>query len=219
MNLLTVSDVESSLIYSPNIKKRFHDIDLAISCGDLSYYYLEYIISALDIPLYYVRGNHAKEIEYGHAGIRKSPWGAINLHKKVLRDKNSGLLLSGIQGCIRYNLGKYQYTQREMWLLVMKLVPGLLRNKMRYGRYLDIFVSHASPWGIHDESDRAHQGVKAFLWLVKAFQPRYHLHGHIHVYWPGTVVQTTLGKTTVLNTYGYRKLTFPLPTGSQTTLQ
>jgi predicted phosphodiesterase len=64
MKLLTVSDKEVSRIYSPQIKRRFSDVDLTISSGDLSYYYLEYIISTLDIPLYYVRGNHAKAIEY-----------------------------------------------------------------------------------------------------------------------------------------------------------
>jgi Icc-related predicted phosphoesterase len=208
MNILTVSDVESSLIYSPNIKNRFKEIDLAISSGDLSYFYLEYIISALDVPLYYVRGNHAKEIEYGHAGTRESPWGAVNLHRKVVRDRRSGLLLAGIQGCLRYNEGPYQYTQNEMWLLVMSLVPGLLRNKLRYGRYLDIFVTHAPPWGIHDAKDRAHQGVKAFLWLVKIFQPRYHLHGHVHIYNPYTISKTALGKTWIYNTYGFRKFPF-----------
>lgn len=214
MKLLTVSDIESSLIYSANIAKRFHDVDLAISCGDLSYFYLEYIISTLDIPLFYVRGNHANKIEHGYGGTRKSPWGGINLHKKVIRDKHSGLLLAGIEGCIRYNDGDFQYSQNEMWLKVMKLVPGLLMNKIRYGRFVDIFVSHASPWGIHDDTDRAHNGVKAFLWLVKVFQPMYHLHGHIHIYWPGVISETKLGKTIIYNTYGYRKLTFDFPPGS-----
>lgn len=207
MNLLTVSDVESSIIYSSNIKQRFHDVNLAISCGDLSYYYLEYIVSSLDVPLYYVRGNHAKEIEHGHVGERKSPWGAVNLHRKIIRDKKSGLLLAGIEGCLRYNNKKYQYTQLEMWLLVMSLVPALLYNKLRFGRYLDIFVSHAPPWGIHDDKDRAHQGIKAFLWLIKVFQPSYHLHGHVHVYWPGKKSETALGNTMIYNTYGFRRLT------------
>lgn len=209
MNILTVSDVENSLIYSPFIRDRFHDIDLAISCGDLSYFYLEYIISSLDIPLYYVRGNHARDTEYGHTCTRTSPWGAVNLHRKVVHDKSSGLLLAGIQGCLRYNQGSYQYSQMEMWLLVMLLVPALLLNKIRYGRYLDIFVSHAPPWGIHDDTDLAHQGIKAFLWLVKVFQPTYHLHGHVHIYHPGTTYKTALGKTLIYNTYSFRRLAIP----------
>jgi len=122
MNLLTVSDKESSLLYSPNIKLHFSDVDMAISCGDLSYFYLEYIVSSLDIPMYFVRGNHAKEIEYGVAGEREAPWGAINLHKKVKRDPDSGLILAGIEGSLRYRPGKYQYSQFHMWLMVLQMV-------------------------------------------------------------------------------------------------
>lgn len=206
MNLLTVSDKECSIIYCTRIKKYFGDIDLAVSCGDLSYYYLEYIVSSLNVPLYYVRGNHVNKIEYGCAGPRENPWGAINLHKKSLRDPLSGLLFAGIEGSLRYNFGDYQYTQSQMWSMVMTLVPSLIFNKMRYGRYLDIFVSHAPPWGIHDQKDRAHQGIKAFTWLIKSFQPTYHLHGHVHVYRPDQTVETQLGNTLILNTYGYRKL-------------
>ncbi len=207
MNLLIVSDKDCPFVYSSNIKNRFDDIDLAISCGDLSYFYLEYIISTLDIPLYYVRGNHDKKIEYGHGGTRSSPWGAIDLHKKVIREKKSGLLIAGIEGSLRYNRGDYQYSQSEMWMFVTQLIPKLLLNKAQFGRYLDIFVTHAPAWGIHDKIDRPHQGIKAFLWLVNNFQPTYHLHGHVHVYKPNTITETTVGKTTICNTFGHRKLT------------
>jgi Icc-related predicted phosphoesterase len=209
MKLLTVSDKEISLVYSAQIKQRFNDVDLALSAGDLSYYYLEYIISSLDIPLYFVRGNHAKNIEYGVAGPRKAPWGAVDLHRKVVRDLKTGLLLAGIEGSLRYNKGDHQYTQSEMWSMVLSLVPKLIWNKVRYGRFLDVFVSHAPPWGIHDEEDRAHQGVKAFNWLIKTFQPIFHIHGHVHIYRPGVITETLVGRTLVLNTYGYRKLTLP----------
>ncbi len=216
MKLLTVSDKEISLIYSAQIRERFNDVDLAISAGDLSYYYLEYIISSLDIPLYFVRGNHAKDVEFGVAGPRKAPWGAVDLHRKVVRDPKTGLLLAGIEGSLRYNKGDYQYTQSEMWSMVLSLVPKLIWNKIRYGRFLDVFVTHAPPWGIHDEEDRAHQGVKAFNWLIKTFQPTLHIHGHVHIYHPGVITETLVGRTLVLNTYGYRKLTLPGQTKLQT---
>lgn len=216
MKLLTVSDKEVSLIYSPQIRQRFEDVDLAVSCGDLSYYYLEYIVSSLDIPLYYVRGNHAKAIEYGCAGPREAPWGAVDLHRKVVYDSKSGLLMAGIEGSLRYNKGPHQYTQPEMWSMVLQLVPALLWNKLRYGRYLDVFVTHAPPWGIHDQNDRAHQGVKAFNWLIKTFQPTLHIHGHIHVYTPMVTTETMVGNTMVLNTFGYRKLNLPGKTELQT---
>jgi predicted phosphodiesterase len=63
MKILSLSDVEISYIYSPVVKERFNSIDLVISCGDLRYSYLEYIISMLNKPLYYVTGNHANSVE------------------------------------------------------------------------------------------------------------------------------------------------------------
>ena len=211
MNLLTVSDKECVQIYSPLIKTRFADIDIAVSCGDLPYFYLEYIISSLDIPLYFIRGNHAKAIEYGCTDTRTSPWGAIDLHKRTLRDRKTGLLLAGIEGCLNYNFGDHQYTQAQFWRMAFRLTPGLIQNKIRFGHFLDIFITHAPPRGIHDQKDRPHQGIKAFNWLIKTFEPRYHFHGHIHVYRPGAITETILGKTQVINTYGYRKIAFETP--------
>ena len=214
MKILSVSDVELGFIYSPLIIDRFKDVDLVISCGDLPYYYLEYIISLLNVPLYYVRGNHASPIESGSGGDRSSPWGAIDLHQKVRRAAN-GLLLAGIEGSVRYNLGPYQYSQGEMWWMVWKLVPGLFLNKLRFGRYLDIFVSHAPPWQIHDKTDLPHQGIKAFRWLIDVFQPAYHLHGHIHVYRQDEVTESLEKNTWVVNTYGYRVLVLDMDTIAQ----
>ena len=62
MKILAVSDTEVPILYSPSIVQRFRDVDVIISCGDLPYYYLEYMISMLDVPLYYVRGNHASQV-------------------------------------------------------------------------------------------------------------------------------------------------------------
>jgi Icc-related predicted phosphoesterase len=205
VKILAVSDVELGFIYSPHLQERFKHIDLAIGCGDLPYYYLEYIISSLDIPLYFVRGNHAAKVEVGVHGDRTSPWGAIDLHRRVIRDP-SGLLLAGIEGSLRYNYGSHQYSQVEMWNMVFGLVPALYLNKMRFGRYLDIFVSHAPPWKIHDKEDLPHRGIKAFNWLIKVFQPAFSLHGHVHVYRSDTITETSVGATKVINTYGYREL-------------
>ncbi len=205
MKILAVSDVELGLIYSPQISYRFQDINLAIGCGDLPYSYLEFIISSLDIPLYFVRGNHSHNVEAGVQGDRTHPWGAVDLHRRVIQDP-SGLLLAGIEGSLRYNYGEHQYTQAEMWAMVFSLVPALFANHVRFGRYLDVFVTHASPWKIHDLEDLPHRGIKAFNWLIEVFQPTYHLHGHIHVYRSDTITETMVGKTRVINAYGYREL-------------
>ncbi|HEX2981258.1 MAG TPA: hypothetical protein VHO48_13395, partial [Anaerolineaceae bacterium] len=119
MKILSISDTEVSFIYSPHVAERYPDVDLVLSCGDLSYFYLEYIISTLNVPLYYVRGNHAKSIEIGTMGERTEPWGGIDLHRRTVNDR--GLLLAGLQGSLRYNQGPYQYTQEEKWSLVHSL--------------------------------------------------------------------------------------------------
>jgi uncharacterized protein len=88
------------------------------------------------------------------------------------------------------------------------MIPRLLFNKLFYGRYLDIFVTHAPPWKIHDKDDLPHQGVKAFRWLIEVFKPAYHLHGHIHIYQQYDVTETLHCSTQVINTYGFKKLSF-----------
>lgn len=202
MKILSVSDIIVSFIYSPQILERFKDIDLVISCGDLPSYYLEYITSMLNVPSFYVKGNHTSLAD---------EWMPNNLHRRSVRYKQ--LIMAGVEGCLQYNRGPLQYTEGEMWNHVFSLTPSLFMNKLVYGRYLDIFVTHASPSGIHDQPDRPHQGIKAFRWLIKVFKPQYHFHGHIHVYHPKTVIKTYYESTQVINTYGFQETIVEIKTG------
>jgi hypothetical protein len=165
MKLLALSDVEYSFIYNPVAALRFQDVDMIIGCSDISYIDIEYLANLLGVPAYFVCENHAQPLEKKLGVQRDSPWGATDLHRKTIRD-SSGLLLAGIEGSIRYNRGNYQYSQGEMWGMVFGLVPRLFINKSRYGRFLDVFVTHAPPWEIHAGPDHAHQGIKAFRWLI-----------------------------------------------------
>jgi Icc-related predicted phosphoesterase len=203
MKILSISDVSLPIIYSPQIRQRFPDVDLVIACGDLPYYYTEYVISALDKPLFYVRGNHDKPLEVSQEGDRGGPAGGTDLHRRLVY--HEGVLMAGIEGCLRYRDGPYQYSQTEMWWMVFTLIPGLYWNRLRRGRFLDIFVTHASPHGVHDKPDLPHQGIKAFRWFDCVFRPAIHLHGHIHIYNPETETETLLGETRVINTFGYRE--------------
>lgn len=203
MKILSISDTVVPSIYSPLVSEKFADVDCVVSCGDLPYYYQEYIISSLNVPLYFVHGNHDPKVEFGECEERSYPHGGVDLHSRVVRWKN--LLLAGVQGSILYNRsGIYQHSQTQMWGYTLRLIPDLFWNRMVYGRYLDLFVSHAPAWGIHDGPDYPHIGIKAFRWLIQTFKPQYHLHGHIHVYNPATVTETKLGETKILNTYGYK---------------
>jgi Icc-related predicted phosphoesterase len=83
---------------------------------------------------------------------------------------------------MRYNDGYNQYTEFGMLIRCIKLIPSLLFNKLFYGRFLDILLTHAPPRGIHDKPDRCHLGFKVFLWFMDVFKPKYLIHGHIHLY-------------------------------------
>lgn len=203
MKILSISDQIDPLVYSNSLKIRHGEIEFVISCGDLSYMYLEYIISVLNRPLYFVHGNHDPLQEFNMGEPRSYPLGADNLHRKNIR--KHGLLLAGIEGSICYNRKTpYQYTQQMMWNHVLHLVPGLIYNKLTHGRFLDIFVTHAPPKGIHEGADWTHQGINAFRWLINTFQPAYHFHGHIHTYHPDAVKESRVGGTQVINTYRSR---------------
>jgi len=207
IKILSVSDVVVPFIYSAQVRSRFRDVQYVISCGDLPYYYQEFIMSMLDVPLFFVRGNHDKVEEHGQAGIRKAPDGGINLHNQVVNF--DGILLAGVEGSLRYREGDFQYSQTEMWLNVVLMVPTLLRNRALHGRYLDIFVTHAPATGVHDRDDLPHRGIEAFRWLVNVFQPVCHFHGHVHVYRPDEITETLIGRTRVINTYGFRETQIP----------
>ena len=210
MNILAVSDVELGIIYNPTIANRFKHVDVVVSAGDLPYFYLEFIVSTLDKPLYYVLGNHANRREIGIGTERDAPQGAINLHRCSRRDA-SGLLLAGLEGSLKYNNGPCQYTQSDYWQMAWLLAPQLLLNRIQYGRYLDVFVTHAAPAGIHDMDDLPHRGIRAFNWIIRVFQPAFLIHGHIHLYRNDVAWYTQVGPTTVLNAYGYREFAYEIP--------
>ena len=209
MRILTVSDKVEPVLYGPYIRERVGQIDLILACGDLPYYYLEYIVSLLDRPLYYVHGNHDKAILRatdlnpmpGAAGLG---WG-VNLHTHTAC--HQGLLLAGFEGCRVYNPGAlYQYSESQVQGQTLALGLRLLANRLRYGRYLDILITHAPPRGIHDRSTQTHTGIDAFLWLMDVFQPRYLLHGHTHRYRQDAPAVTRYKETEVINVYPYRVL-------------
>jgi Icc-related predicted phosphoesterase len=119
--------------------------------------------------------------------------------------EEQGLILAGLGGSVRYRPdGDHQYTQAEMRRRTLALMPRLWINRIRYGRALDLFITHSPPKGIHDGVDPAHVGFAAFNRFIERFQPRYLLHGHSHVWRRDTIVTTQVGATTVVNVCPYR---------------
>lgn len=206
MRVLAVSDKVEPSLYNGAIRQRVGDVDLILGCGDLPFYYLEFIVSMLDRPCYFVLGNHGREVEYTTDRWMevRGPGGATNLHGRTVNEQ--GLLLAGLEGSMRYNSAGYQYSERGMRAQIGRLIPGLLHNRLRYGRWLDVLVAHSPPRGIHDQPDLPHTGFRVFLKLMQRFKPRYLLHGHIHLYRSDTITQTQYLDTQVINVYPFRLL-------------
>ncbi len=211
MVFLTVSDEVVPAIYSLNIKDRFRNIDAIFGCGDLPAYYLEFIVTMLARPCFYVEGNH-NDVEYTDAGeVLHEPRGCVRVEGRSTL--HNGLIVAGLGGSLRYNQDSgAQYTDTQMLARVWALAPRLLLNRLRYGRYLDVMLTHAPPLEIHNGPDWPHRGFDAFLRLMDWFAPRYLIHGHIHrSYGFSAVTETRYKQTMVLNTAGYRLLTIDAP--------
>ncbi len=206
MRVLSVSDEIVPVIYSLSLAERFRDVECVLGCGDLPYYYLEYIITHLPVPCFYVFGNH-DTIEYRDTEMPiMAPQGCTSLEGRCVQHK--GLIFAGLGGSIRYNQSAgHQYEEWQMALRFWRLTPQLLFNRLRYGRAVDVFLTHAPPLGIHDGPDQPHRGFRIFLKLMQLFQPRYLIHGHIHRSYDTKRERTSCyGATQVINTAGYRLL-------------
>ena len=213
LKILCISDQIDPLVYSSNIKERFSDVDLVLSAGDLPLDYLDFIVSSLNKPVFFVFGNHhTNELRF-YRKTYNTPvdiiqlnsfeygCGAIHLGTKV--KKEGDFILAGFGGSMRYNNGENQFTDFQMFIEAARLIPHLFWNRIIYGRFLDILLTHAPPKGIHDKNDKCHWGFKAYLWFMKVFKPKYLVHGHIHLYDLSEVRCTKWKNTTVINAYSH----------------
>ena len=191
MKILVVADEESPYLWDFYKPDRLKDVDLILGCGDLNQQYLEFLVTMTNVPLLYVPGNHDK----GY--INYPPEGCECIDDRLVLCK--GLRILGLGGCIRYNLGVYQYTDSEMRRRVHKLTPKI---KMAGG--VDIIVTHAPPRGYGDQEDNAHHGFEAFLPLMDKYRPQYLFHGHVHPQYGFQIPRYVMyGSTTVYNSVGW----------------
>lgn len=214
MKILCISDNEDPLLYNNSVGERFQDIDVILSAGDLDSTYYDFLVSRLNVPLFFVFGNHNLN---GISEYRKEYAAMSFVHKhKDSIDRFSGmiytggscrrheaLLIAGLGGSRRYNNGWNQFTEFSMALYALRLLPGLLYNRLRYGRFLDVLLTHAAPWGIHDRDDTCHRGFRFFLFFMRIFKPDYLVHGHVHLYDPKQTRVSRYADTTVVNAYNH----------------
>ncbi len=228
MKFLCVSDQIDPLVYSSSVKERYGDVDAVFCAGDLSMEYVDFIVDSLGKPTFFVFGNHdLKEYKYyrrrsifdnqmqnfSESEMMNHSHGADYASNRVIRcrtlnfcaegRKKSPLLVCGVSGSLKYNNGQAQFTENQMKWQLFGLIPGLVWNKIRYGRFCDVFLTHASPRHIHDKEDPCHKGFDCFNWFIKKFSPGLMVHGHIHLYDLQAKRVTVLEKTTVINAYNH----------------
>lgn len=199
MQILALSDRIVPYLHGPNIVQRFGDVDLIVGCGDLPAYYLEYIVTQLNVPLVYVPGNH--DPDQFHVP------GGVNIDGRLINLNDCFIL--GLGGSRRYKKeGRHQYSEFEMRSRIIRLVPRLLYNRIRHRRAVDVLVTHAPPRGIHDANDQAHVGFTAFLELIHIFRPALMLHGHTHQLRNIEVTETEYKGCLITNVFPYRSVNF-----------
>ena len=184
--------------------------DVVLSCGDLPFDYLEYIVSRVNVPLLYVPGNHDPELRAGDDTFTPlqaeppspGPQGCLNVDGRIVEE--AGLRIAGLGGSIRYRPGPNQYTQGQMrWRALRIEMLARLRRGHREGR-LDVLLTHAPPDGFSGkEDDLAHRGFSAFNRLIKNLTPKLHFHGHVHPYGVPQPVHR-LGVTQIVNAVPHR---------------
>lgn len=202
--ILAVTDEADPRIYSETLRERMGHVAFVISCGDLPVSYLEFITDSLNRPLYYVHGNHENRCGEGRTCV---PGGAIDISGKVITDPGTGLILAGIPGCLRYEDDQVgHYAEWQVGLMAHKMSPRLHVNRARQGRALDLLVSHAPPRDVNDRTDPAHRGFETLRGFLTKWSPRYHMHGHIHLYDRSQPHQQRFHDTDVINVYPYRLL-------------
>lgn len=206
VNILCISDEVDPLVYSPNVKKHFGDVDLVLSAGDLGTRYYEFIISSLNKPLLFVNGNHKgwhpedAQKEQPLKPIVPDYCGEF-IDGRVVYLRNLNLIVAGLGGSMEYNGGPDQYSETFQRLRMLRLFPALLWHRIFHGRWCDILLTHAAPRGVGDGQDRCHTGFTCFNTFIRRYRPRLMLHGHVHVFDLNERPVSRVGDTTVVNVF------------------
>ena len=189
MKLPLLSDKESEYLWDYYRPGRLKDIDLILSCGDLSSKYLSFLVTMAGRPLLYVHGNHDKTYD------QHPPEGCDCVEDRLVTV--GGLRILGLGGSILYSGGPHQYTERQMARRVRRL-----RYRLWRAGGVDIVLTHSPMLGYGDGEDYAHQGFESLLALVDKYHPQYLIHGHVHANY-GCHLPRVLqrGETTIINAY------------------
>lgn len=191
MKILTISDQEEKYLWDYYKPGHLDGIDLMLSAGDLDPRYLRFLVTMAKCPLLYVHGNHDKCYEV------ITPDGCDCVEDQIFVYR--GVRILGLGGSIRYSLGDHQYTQREMEIRCWKAGWKIAKHKG-----IDILLTHSPAYGLgDDQSSLCHTGFKAFVDLLDQYQPKYMVHGHVHLNYGYRIPRwREYGETKILNACG-----------------
>lgn len=211
MRILVLSDVVSPVVYSRNFPGNLPPFDVVLAAGDLPGYLLEFVATKTTVRPIYVLGNHGNGyVRPADGSEARLPGGCVNAHGRVV--EVGGLLVAGVEGCMRYRPGPQQYSEVEMRLFTARLAPRLLFNRWRRGRAVDVLLTHAPPLGPHAGDDFPHRGVKAFNRFHRTWRPRLHVHGHVHLSGANAPREyVTEEGVRVVNAYDFALIDLPAP--------
>ena len=75
---------------------------------------------------------------------------------------------------------------------------------------IDLLLTHSPAAGLNDGDDRAHKGFACFNDLLEEYQPKWFVHGHVHLSYNANLPRVcTHGQTTVIN--ATERYTFEIP--------
>ena len=121
MKILLLADRAEPMLWEHLDRRRLEGIDLVLSCGDLPSEYLSFLTCFTHAPILYIHGNHDGKYE------KKPPEGCICIEDTIYVHK--GVRILGLGGCMRYNLGPHQYTDKQMMRRIKRLRFKLWRSK------------------------------------------------------------------------------------------
>lgn len=189
MKILLVADEPSKALWDYYDGEKLKGIDLILSAGDLPPQYLSFLVTFANCPLLYVHGNHDGVYD------QKPPDGCIDIDGRVYDFE--GVRIFGLGGSMEYSQGPHQYTEKQMASRVRKSWFSLRRS-----RGFDILLTHAPIRGVDDQEDLPHRGFQVFDALLERYQPRYMVHGHVHMNYAYQVPRTLRHReTTVINAF------------------
>lgn len=189
MKLLLLSDVESPYLWDYYRPGRLAEYDLMLSCGDLKASYLSFLVTMGRSRLLYVRGNH-------DANYRTNPPEGCECIEDKLVTVN-GLRILGLGGSLWYNGGANQYTERQMRRRLWRAGWAVRR-----AGGVDIVLTHAPPRGYGDAEDAAHRGFECFEDFLNKYEPKYLVHGHVHMNYGRNIPRVVqYGATQIVNAW------------------